>query len=86
MGKGSRVRFWEDRWCLDEPLCVRYPDLFVLSRKQQCFICDIVEVVDNGVQWNLDFQRRFTDSEIVSMTRLLSILDNFRVSVLEDSV
>ena len=28
---GSRVRFWEDKWCREDPLCVRSPALYTLA-------------------------------------------------------
>ena len=30
VGNGRRVKFWRDRWCCDEPLCVSFPSLFTL--------------------------------------------------------
>ena len=29
IGDGSRVKFWQDRWCGETSLAVSYPDLFI---------------------------------------------------------
>ena len=30
MGNGQRVRFWKNKWCGDDPLCVTFPSIFAL--------------------------------------------------------
>ena len=31
VGNGTRVRFWKDKWCGDDPLCTSFPSLFAIS-------------------------------------------------------
>ena len=31
-GDGSRIRFWEDLWWRDQPLCVQFPSLFTVTK------------------------------------------------------
>jgi hypothetical protein len=31
MGDGSRIKFWKDSWCGDQPLQTRFPELFRLA-------------------------------------------------------
>ena len=31
VGNKSRVKFWKDRWCNEQPLCEIFPFLFALS-------------------------------------------------------
>lgn len=62
-------------------MSVRFPDLYALSKKQLYFICETVETVDDIVQWNLDFRRRFTDGEIDSLAVLTSVLEKFKITM-----
>ena len=31
LGDGSRINFWEDSWCSEEPLCELFPLLYILA-------------------------------------------------------
>ena len=31
VGNGRRVRFWNDRWCGEDPLAVAFPELFLIA-------------------------------------------------------
>lgn len=35
VNKGVRVRFHEDRWLGDKPLCLDYPQLYAMSDKKK---------------------------------------------------
>ena len=35
VGNGRRVKFWKDRWCGDELLCLSFPSLFVLASSEE---------------------------------------------------
>ena len=31
LGEGDRIRFWEDNWCGENPLCTSFPTLYVVA-------------------------------------------------------
>ncbi|XP_026417438.1 uncharacterized protein LOC113312920 [Papaver somniferum] len=51
---GRTIKFWLDRWLLDEPLCLKYPNLFSVSKTKNNSIAEIFQ--EN--QWNLEVPRR----------------------------
>ena len=40
VGDGSRVKFWLDSWCGDQPLRDRFPELFRLARMPDASVAD----------------------------------------------
>ena len=44
LGDGRRVRFWEDTWCGENPLCDTFPSLFMLTETKGI---KVAEVWDN---------------------------------------
>ena len=47
-GDGSRVNFWQDRWCGETFLAVRYPDLFRFCRNKDASVAELMKS-KNGV-------------------------------------
>ena len=41
LGDGSRIRFWEDRWCGENPLCVSFPTLYVVATSKGTTIGEV---------------------------------------------
>ena len=35
VGNERRVRFWKDKWCGNEALCVSFPSLFALASSKE---------------------------------------------------
>ena len=31
VGEGDRIRFWEDIWCGENPLCTSFPTLYAVA-------------------------------------------------------
>ena len=48
VGVGFSVRFWQDTWCGDTPLRLRYLELFALSRNKEVYVADLMKF-PNGV-------------------------------------
>ena len=38
VGDGSRVKFWNDKWCGSVPLCDVFPTLFVVTTNKEALI------------------------------------------------
>ncbi|XP_062099740.1 uncharacterized protein LOC133805576 [Humulus lupulus] len=81
VGKGDRIRFWEDIWINDAPLKLQFPDLFFISLSGNCLIKDMV--VSGGkasleiLGWDLRFRRNLFKMEVTSLTQLLQSLVKF---------
>ena len=41
VGNGRRVKFWRDRWCGDEPLCLSFPSLFTLASSKEAWVANL---------------------------------------------
>ena len=40
VGNESRVKFWKDRWCGEQPLCEIFLSLFTLSSSKEAWVAD----------------------------------------------
>ena len=45
---GSRVKFWQDRWCGETSLADRYPNLFRFYRNKDASVAELM-LSTNGV-------------------------------------
>lgn len=59
VSNGSNIRFWEDIWCVDQPLHDKFPDLYLLSRKKDCMVADCWD--SRQQTWDLAFRRNLFD-------------------------
>ena len=41
IGDGSKVRFWEDWWCGEAPLCSSFPSLYRLTSSKWARVVDL---------------------------------------------
>ena len=87
VGNGRRVKFWRDRWCGDEPLCVSFPSLFAFARSKKAWVADLWVHSSIGGEWNPSFSRPLNDWEFEMMECfLLGIQDKVVVDEREDDV
>ncbi|RVX08852.1 CRM-domain containing factor CFM2, chloroplastic [Vitis vinifera] len=87
VGNGRRVKFWRDRWCGDEPLCVSFPSLFAFARSKKAWVADLWVHSSIGGEWNPSFSRPLNDWEFETMECfLLGIQDKVVVDEREDDV
>lgn len=74
VGKGDRVRFWEDIWIGYQPLCKDFGAFYGMSNRKNHPLRDFV-IVENGVSsWDIDLRHHFNDWEIDALATLLSRL------------
>uniref|UniRef100_A0A803P465 Reverse transcriptase domain-containing protein n=1 Tax=Cannabis sativa TaxID=3483 RepID=A0A803P465_CANSA len=90
LGRGDRIRFWEDVWIDDYPLVSAFPDLAVISEGRNTPIKELI--VDEGLpggwveSWNFKFRRNLMDRELPSLISLMQKVEHVRVlSISEDS-
>ncbi|KAL5711436.1 hypothetical protein ACHQM5_021892 [Ranunculus cassubicifolius] len=85
VGRGDRIRFWEDKWISRESLRIKFPNLYAVSRKQEEMIGNVLQTGESGVSLNLDCRRRLTETEIKEAVSLNEVLKNFEFTGEEDS-
>ena len=61
LGNGQRVKFWKDRWCGDELLCVSFPSLFALAVFKDAWVKDVWCSNEGGGSWSPHFSKPFKD-------------------------
>lgn len=73
---GSRVRFWEDKWCDSYCLKEEFPRLFSLSREKKGSLSMFSNLKETSGEWSILPRREFFEWEKLEMLRLASILDS----------
>ncbi|XP_062085609.1 uncharacterized protein LOC133791706 [Humulus lupulus] len=78
VGRGDRIRFWEDVWIGDSSFKLKYPDLFRVSEAKNYLIKDVVvgEEINSSEGLCLDFRfrRNLFDWEIPSLVELFNLI------------
>ena len=61
IGNGSRVRFWEDTWCGESPLCDIFTNLYTLATSKGVKVVDVWDNSRGHGAWSPRFSRLFND-------------------------
>ncbi|RVW40408.1 putative ribonuclease H protein [Vitis vinifera] len=86
VGKGSKIKFWKDRWCTNTPLSQCFNHLFVLAVHRDASIEEMWDHHSGQGDWNLIFERDFNDWELNMVGDLLRTLRGHRPSLEDDSI
>ena len=54
---GSRVKFWQDWWCGETSLAVRYPALFRFCRNKDASMAELMMFANGVLFWDVSFFR-----------------------------
>ncbi|RVW45359.1 putative mitochondrial protein [Vitis vinifera] len=71
VGKGNKIRFWNDMWCGDSALSQRFPHLYILAAHRNALVEDMRDQNAGEGSWNLRFIRDFNDWEVEMVGELL---------------
>ena len=52
-----RLKFWQDRWCGETSLAVRYPDLFRFCRNKDASVAELMMSANGVLFWDVRFVR-----------------------------
>ena len=86
VGNGRRVKFWEDRWCGEEPLKVAFPTLFAIATSKEAWVAEVWDGSLEAGGWAPCFSSAFNDWELEEVERFLSRLQRKRLQDFEDIV
>ena len=57
MGDETKIRFWYDLWCGDQPLKKSFPELFSIAHCKEAWVTDNLQFPNGNIQWNASFIR-----------------------------
>ena len=74
VGDGSRIKFWHDSWCGDQPLKVQFPELFHLARAPEASVADHLCFIGSIRHWDIAFSRQVHDWELETVASFMELL------------
>ena len=74
IGDGSRVKFWQDRWCGETSLAVRYPDLFRFCRNKDASVAALMMSTNGVIFWDVRFVRVVHTRDLEAMSDFMETI------------
>jgi hypothetical protein len=71
---GSRISFWQVKWCRDVALKVAFPVLYGLACAKDASIATNLEILGGSNQWNVSFARVVHDWEVDVFASFFQVL------------
>uniref|UniRef100_A0A2N9FL13 Reverse transcriptase zinc-binding domain-containing protein n=1 Tax=Fagus sylvatica TaxID=28930 RepID=A0A2N9FL13_FAGSY len=79
VGDGSRVKFWLDTWCGNQPFRDSFPELFRLTRVPDASAADHLQILGSSHHWDIIFSRQAQDWELETVTALMELLYSYPI-------
>ena len=76
IGDGSRVKFWQDRWCGETPLAVSYPELFKVCRNKEASMAELMKSPNGVLFWDVSFFRGVHVQELEVLSSFMEFIYN----------
>ena len=83
VGDGIRIKFWEDAWCGEDPLCEKFPGLHTLANSNGARVQEVLERSGEAGSWNPHFVRPFNDWEMEMVEEFIATVRHRKISPLE---
>ena len=80
LGDGSRIKFWEDVWCGEDPLCESFPSLNALVVSKGAMVAEVWEASRGEGVWNPRFIRAFNDWELEVVQNFIGLINTKKVN------
>jgi hypothetical protein len=80
VGLGSKILFWHDTWCGNQPLKHAYPSLYRIARYKEAWVKDNFGWRNGVVEWNVIFIRSIQDWEMDIISTLFEMLYSCKIS------
>jgi hypothetical protein len=78
VGDGSRIHFWHDVWCGDQPLKEAFPEVFSIAHCKEAWVGDNMMSSNGVIQWNVSFVRSVQDWEVDLVLAFFGVLYSLR--------
>jgi hypothetical protein len=80
VGIGSKIRFWHDTWCGNQPLKQAFPSLFRIARYKEAWVKDNFIWRNGVVEWNVIFVHAIQDWEMDVISPFFELLYSCKIS------
>jgi hypothetical protein len=80
VGLGSKILFWHDTWCENQPLKYAFPSLYRIARYKEAWAKDNFIWRNGVVEWNVIFIRSIQDWEMDVISTFFERLYSFKLS------
>jgi exonuclease III len=80
VGLGSKILFWHDTWCGNQPLKHAYPSLYRIARYKEAWVNDNFGWRNGVVEWNVIFIRSIQDWEMDMISTFFEMLYSCKIS------
>uniref|UniRef100_A0A2N9FZM9 Reverse transcriptase domain-containing protein n=1 Tax=Fagus sylvatica TaxID=28930 RepID=A0A2N9FZM9_FAGSY len=74
VGDGSRIRLWDDVWCIDVPLNEAFPGLYCLACIKDATVADSILFRGEDAHWEVNFTWTVQDWEVGTISFFLELL------------
>jgi hypothetical protein len=78
VGDGTKIRFWHDLWCGDQPLKESFSELFSIACCKEAWVADHLQF-SNGNSVEFIFYQTCADWEVELVTAFFNVLYSLRV-------
>lgn len=83
IGVGNRLKFWQDRWCGDQPFQVTFPVLYAITTNREASVGS--SLAQQGLEvrrgWDVRFIWDTNDQEVDLMADFIHILESNTLSL-----
>lgn len=83
LGNGGKIRFWEDIWCEDIPLCETFPSLYTLGGTEGATVAEVWEDLRERGACDPTFLRPFNDWEMEAAQNFISEINSKKITPLK---
>jgi hypothetical protein len=79
VGDGSKVLFWHDVWCGEQPLKNIFPKLFTIACMKDVWVAETMQVHNGCTHWHVLFTWPVEDWEVELVSRFFELLYSQKV-------
>jgi hypothetical protein len=76
---GSKIRFWHDLWCEDQPSKAVFPKEFSIAHNKEALVAEHVQFIDGTLQRNITFTKPMIDCEVELVSLFFNLLYSLRL-------
>jgi hypothetical protein len=80
VGLGSKILFWHDTWCENQPLKHAFRSLYHIARHKEAWVKDNFIWGNGVVEWNAIFIRSIQDWEMDVISTFFEMLYSWKLS------